>query len=63
MPNRRRFIKQSSSGILGISLFPQVSVAKQDDIKIANKPEKNQANEFKKQKIKYKENFIKSNQN
>lgn len=34
MNNRRKFIKQSSLGFLGISLLPQISFAKQDDVKI-----------------------------
>ena len=34
MVNRRNFIKQSSLGVLGLSLLPQISIAKQGDIKI-----------------------------
>ena len=34
MSNRRRFIKQSSLGVLGLSLLPQISIAKQGDVKI-----------------------------
>ena len=34
MNNRRQFIKQSSLGVLGLSLLPQISIAKQDNVKI-----------------------------
>ena len=34
MNNRRKFIKQSSLGVLGLSLLPQISTAQQTDIKI-----------------------------
>jgi len=34
MGNRRNFIKQSSLGVLGFSLLPQISFAKQGDVKI-----------------------------
>ena len=34
MNNRRNFIKKSGLGILGFSLLPQISLAKQDDVKI-----------------------------
>ena len=34
MNNRRKFIKKSSLGILGLSLLPQISFSKQGDIKI-----------------------------
>ena len=34
MNNRRRFIKKSGLGILGISLLPQISLSKESDIKI-----------------------------
>ena len=34
MRNRRRFIKQSGLGILGLSLVPQLSFAKKGDVKI-----------------------------
>ncbi len=34
MNNRRRFIKQSSLGILGLTLLPEASFAKKEDVKI-----------------------------
>lgn len=34
MNNRRKFIKQSGLGVLGFSLLPQMSFAKQNDVKI-----------------------------
>ena len=34
MSNRRDFIKQSSIGVLGLSILPQLSFAKQGDVKI-----------------------------
>ncbi len=34
MSNRRNFIKQSSLGVLGLSILPQLSFAKQGDVKI-----------------------------
>ena len=34
MNNRRKFIKQSGLGVLGISLLPQISFSKQGDVKI-----------------------------